>query len=163
MSLLWTVERTLSASILRAHPLLARLDPDQLQTFISIGELEVYREGETVCVDGRMGDALYLVLSGSCEVLKTGRRLALLKPGEFFGEMSLIEPLPCSATVSALELCEVYRLPHAATQRVLSEDPQALNIVLAAVVRVLSQRLRRTNDLLASVGMLSEWLKGSLV
>ena len=142
---------------------MARLDPDQLDQFISIGEVEIYKDSEDICVDGSVGDALFLIMSGMAEVIKTGRRLALLKPGEFFGEMSLVEPLPCSATVKAVEVTEVFRLPHAGTQRILAEDPQALNVVLASVVRVLAQRLRKTNELLGSVGMLSEWLKGSLV
>jgi CRP-like cAMP-binding protein len=159
----WRVDRTVRTAILRAHPLLARLDPDQLDQFMNVGESEIYREGERICSEGTLGDALYLILSGTAEVVKGGRRLALLKPGEFFGEMSLVEPLPCSATVQATELLEVFRLPHAATQRILAADPQALTVVLASVVRVLSQRLRRTNELLGSVGLLSEWLKGSLV
>ena len=51
----------------------------------------------------------------------------------------------------------------AGNQRLAQEDPRAFNHVLVRVVRALSQRLRRTNQLLSSVGHLADWLAGSLV
>ena len=50
-----------------------------------------------------------------------------------------------------------------ALQNLLQDDPYAFNVVLVSIVRVLSHRLRRTNEIVSSIGMLSEWLAGSLV
>ena len=57
----------------------------------------------------------------------------------------------------------VFRVPHFSLANLLQDDPVALNLVLVTIVRVLSHRLRRTNELVGSVEKLSEWLAGSLV
>jgi CRP-like cAMP-binding protein len=168
-----------AADLLHKHPLLGRLSAQQILAFAQLGELEVFRPGEDIVVEGTVADSLYLILSGHAHVIvnprgsapgfgregapPVGRRLASLMPGEFFGEMSLCEPAPRSATVRAIELTEVFRIPHFAMQNLLQDDPLAFNVVLVSVVRVLSQRLRKTNEIVGSIGLLSEWLAGSMV
>ena len=151
--------------LLQQHPLLGRLSPEQILYFAQVGKLEVFQPNEDIVVEGSVGDSLYLILSGSCFVLtgKSSRPLAYLKPGEFFGEMSLVEPSSRAATVRAAELTEVFRLPHFSLTDLLEDNPTVLNLLLLTMVRVLSQRLRRTNQLVGSVERLSEWLAGSLV
>lgn len=154
------------AELLGSHPLLRLLTGEQLNRFARAGELELFRADEEIVSEGTLGDALYLILSGSATVHTggaNGRTLATLQAGEFFGEMSLIEPALRSATVRAAELCELFRLPHFAIANMLQDDPVAMNQILVAVVRALSNRLRRTNALVGSVEKLAEFLAGSLV
>jgi CRP-like cAMP-binding protein len=165
----------IASEVIRQHPLLGRLKADQVLRFAQAGELEAFKAGEAICVEGTPGDALYLVISGRADVIVTpksgvpasanveGRRMASLVPGEFFGEMSLVETAPRSATVRAVVPTEVFRLPNYALQNLLQDDPYAFNIVLVSIVRVLSHRLRHTNEVVSEVGLLSEWLAGSLV
>ena len=155
-----------TAELLKQHPLLARLTLEQVLRFASSGELESFAAGENIVEEGTMGDALYLILSGAATVHVGGvdsRPLAALLPGEFFGEMSLVEPAVRSATVRATEPTEVFRVPHFALAKLLEDDPVVLHLVLVTIVRVLSQRLRDTNALVGSVEKLSEWLASSLV
>ena len=149
--------------LLEHHPLLARLRPEQIRLFAEAGELESFDRGEVIVTDGSMGDALYLLLSGSVTVTKRERILANLDAGEFFGEMCLVEPAARSANVIAAEPAYLFRLPTVALQNLLRSEPDAFNVVLVTLVRVLSERLRRTNTMLASVGQLADWLAGSLV
>jgi CRP/FNR family transcriptional regulator len=86
-----------------------------------------------------------------------------LYSGEFFGEMSLVEPVPRSAGVVAAEQSYLFRLPYFELRNLLEADPKALNSVMVVIVRVLSERLRRTNEKLGSIGQLADWLAGSLV
>lgn len=151
--------------LLGQHPLLARLGAEQLERFAQAGELELFKPEEEIVVAGSLGDALYLVLAGTATVhtAEGGPPLATLGAGEFFGEMSLIEPARRSATVRAGELCEVFRVPHFALTNLLQDDPAAMTWVLVNVVKALSQRLRQTNRLVGSVQELAEFLAGSLV
>jgi CRP-like cAMP-binding protein len=153
--------------LLGSHPLLRLLTGEQLSRFARAGELELFRAGEEIVREGTLGDALYLILTGAATVHtgggEGGRVLATLTAGEFFGEMSLIEPALRSATVRAAELSELFRLPHFAIANLLQDDPVAMNQILVAVVRALSNRLRRTNALVGSVEKLAEFLAGSLV
>jgi CRP-like cAMP-binding protein len=155
-----------NAELLKQHPLLARLSFDQVLRFAQAGELEQFQPDEDIVVEGTLGDSLYLILSGAATVHIGGadtRPLATLKPGEFFGEMSLVEPAVRSATVRATARTEVFRVPHYALSNLLEDDPVVLHLVLVTVIRVLSKRLRDTNSLVGSVEKLSEWLAASLV
>jgi CRP-like cAMP-binding protein len=153
-------------SALHGHPLTARVDDAHLPAIAAAGEVESYGRGETIVQEGSLGDAIFLVLHGSTGVFRGGaggRRLAELQAGDFFGEMCLVEPARRCASVVALEPTLVFRLPNQAVHRLAEQDARSVNALLAAVVRTLSERLRRMNETLAEVGQLSDWLKGSLV
>jgi CRP-like cAMP-binding protein len=149
--------------LLRKHPLFARLSPEQIDRFARVGELESFQPGEQIVVEGTLGDALYLILSGKVEVVKGDHRLAMLQEGAFFGEMSLVEPAARSATVVAVDASHLFRLPNFGMQNLLVEDAVAFNHVLVTIVRVLSERLRHANQQMGDVGLLADWLAGSLV
>jgi CRP-like cAMP-binding protein len=150
-------------TLLERHPLLAHLEPDQLARISNAGEVESYNPGEPVVVEGSLGDALFLILSGQLAVHRGPQTFATLSGGEFFGEMSLVEPAPRSASVTAMSAAFVFRLPHDALRALIAEDASAANVLLVQIVRTLSDRLRRANQMLSSVDMLADWLAGSMV
>ena len=150
-------------TLLERHPLLVNLDGQQLERMARAGEIESYNPGETIVVEGSLGDALFLILSGQVAVHRGAQTFATLSGGEFFGEMSLVEPAPRSATVTAMSATFLFRLPHDALRELISDDGKAASILLVQVVRTLSERLRRANQMLSSVDVLADWLAGSMV
>ena len=150
-------------TLLERHPLLVHLTPQQLQRMARTGEIESYNPGEAIVVEGSLGDALFLILSGQVAVHRGPQTFATLQSGEFFGEMSLVEPAPRSASVTAMSASFLFRLPHDQLRDLISDDPNAASILLVQVVKTLSERLRRANTMLSSVDMLADWLAGSMV
>jgi CRP-like cAMP-binding protein len=150
-------------TLLERHPLLVNLTPDQLERISRAGEVESYNPAEPIVVEGSLGDALFLILSGQVAVHKGAQTFATLDAGEFFGEMSLVEPAPRSATVTSMSATFLFRLPHDALRSLITEDPHAASVLLVQVVKTLSERLRRANQMLSSVDMLADWLAGSMV
>lgn len=150
-------------TLLERHPLLLHLTPGQLARISSAGDVESYNPGEAVVVEGSLGDALFLILSGEVAVHRGPQTFATLSGGEFFGEMSLVEPAPRSASVTAMSATFLFRLPHDALRALIADDAGVANVLLVQIVRTLSERLRRANQMLSSVDTLADWLAGSMV
>lgn len=150
-------------TLLERHPLLVNLDADQLGRISRAGEVESYNPAEAIVAEGSLGDALFLILSGQVAVHRGAQTFATLSAGEFFGEMSLVEPAPRSATVTAMSATFLFRLPHDALRELITDDAGAASVLLVQVVKTLSERLRRANAMLSSVDMLADWLAGSMV
>jgi CRP-like cAMP-binding protein len=152
-----------TTTLLEHHPLLVNLEPAQLQRIARAGEVESYNAGEPIVVEGSFGDALFLILSGQTAVHQGSKTFATLASGDLFGEMSLVEPVSRSASVTAMSATFVFRLPHDALRELISEDAQAASVLLVRIVKTLSERLRRANQMLSSVDLLADWLAGSMI
>lgn len=87
------------------------------------------RRGEAMIQEGHTSDGLYVVLSGEVDVLVKGRKVASLREGEVFGEMSLLTRSPATATVTAARHTSVLRLPREDFDRIILSHPQVLEHV----------------------------------
>ena len=107
--------------------------------------------GAIVLTEGEAGETAFLIRSGEVEVIVgTGAKAKVvtrLGPGEIFGEMSLIEPGPRSATVRALAATECVLTSYDDLIASVAHDPDSAVIFIKTLVR----RLRQTNELLASL------------
>jgi CRP-like cAMP-binding protein len=102
------------------------------------------RKGDAIIQEGVRADGLYVVLSGEVEVRKTGQVLAHLKEGELFGEMSLLNKAPATATVSATRRTSLLRLPREDFDTLILTHPQ----VLALISDLTDTRTRQTEVML---------------
>jgi CRP-like cAMP-binding protein len=109
------------------------------------------RAGERVLEEGRPSDGLYVVLTGAYEVQKAqgGRaaKLADLREGDLFGEISLLTKGPATATVVAASRGTVLRLPREDFDELISTHPQ----VLALVSELTDERLRQQQAVAAGL------------
>jgi CRP/FNR family cyclic AMP-dependent transcriptional regulator len=111
-----------------------------------------YGRGETVFAEGEQGDTLYIVLSGK---VKIGRRatdgrenmLSVMGPSDMFGELSLFDPGPRTATATVVTEARLASLAHSALRPWITDRPE----IAEQLLRVLARRLRRTNDALADL------------
>ncbi len=137
---------------IRQAPLFAALDDEAAAALrSSMGEVTVPR-AKVLFSEGEPGDRLYVVTAGKIKLGRTsadGREnlLAVLGPGEMFGELSLFDPGPRTATATAVTETSLIGLGHDDLQPWLSGRPE----VAAQLLRALAQRLRRTNDYLADL------------
>jgi len=108
--------------------------------------------GEVLFHEGDSGDRLYVVTDGKIKLGRTsadGREnlLAILGPGQMFGELSLFDPGPRSTTATAVTDCSMQSLGHEELTIWLSDHPN----VARALLHQLAARLRRTNDVVADL------------
>jgi CRP/FNR family transcriptional regulator, cyclic AMP receptor protein len=133
-------------------PLFAALEPSaQHELRAQMGEVRLPR-GQVLFSEGDPGDRLYVVTTGKVKLGRTagdGREnlLAVMGPGEMFGELSLFDPGPRTATATAVTDAHLIGLGNADLQPWLSAHPQVASQLLAALAR----RLRRTNEAMADL------------
>ena len=138
--------------VLRQAPLFSALDDEAataLRTSMTDGRL---RRGDVLFHEGDSGDKLYIVLDGKVKLGRTssdGREnlLAILGPGQMFGELSLFDPGPRSTTATAVTSCEIRTLEHDELKGWLSGRPEVAEALLAQ----LAGRLRRANDVVSDL------------
>jgi CRP-like cAMP-binding protein len=105
---------------LPAVPLFSFLDHDAFLAVLASLQLRRYVKGQAIITEGQAGDSFFILAEGNVEVTRTmGDRtvsLARLHPGAVFGEMALISKAPRTATVAALEDCDLLELKRASLE-----------------------------------------------
>jgi CRP/FNR family cyclic AMP-dependent transcriptional regulator len=122
-----------------------------LKRIAAIATEETHRLGHVIFREGETGNALYLILEGkvriSREVSGLGEEaLAVLAPGDAFGEMALIDDFPRSADARVHERCRVLVISKESLEDLLFLHKDLAYEILWNFVKILSARLRETND-----------------
>lgn len=112
--------------------------------------------GDVVFREGDAGRELFVLLQGEMEVIKHSKtqresRVAIFGPGDWFGEMSILDIMPRSATVRALAPSRVLKMSAHDLEQLYRRDLKAYSIVVLNVAREMSRRLRVADGLLADV------------
>jgi CRP-like cAMP-binding protein len=112
--------------------------------------------GATIVVEGEPGRSMYIVYSGELAVTKLGKsgrviRMTRLGPGDFFGEMTLIEAQNRSATVVAESPTVLYELTARDHYTYYKADVHAYVMVMQNINRELCRRLRRADNRIAEL------------
>ena len=124
------------ADVLGSLPLFSRLGKRHVLNLAKLAKVEDYSPNESIVRKGEEGDSFYLMLEGRARV---AGRSKTLRPGDFFGEMALLDGGPRSATITATDDVRVMRLPRRAFLKALKQDPQ----IGLTVMEALATRVRR--------------------
>jgi CRP/FNR family cyclic AMP-dependent transcriptional regulator len=132
-------------------PVMAGLDEAALQFLGGLAGEEQYAAGGVIVREGERGDRVCFVRTGRVRVVKQSAnepavRLAEFGPGEFFGEMSLVESVVRSASVVALEPTTVFTLKNMDFYKLYRQRPDQYGIVLLNIARDLARRLRKLDE-----------------
>jgi len=125
-------------ALIAACPLFAGLDGDGMAAVAQAAVEVEFAAGRTIARQGEIGTGLFIVAEGAVRVVRDGEVIARLGPGEFFGELSVLDGGPRSASVIADAPTICLALATWDAERVLREQPG----VALAVLRVLAARLR---------------------
>jgi CRP/FNR family cyclic AMP-dependent transcriptional regulator len=87
--------------MLKSVSLFEGLTNKELESVLRLGKEVTHEGGDTIVEQGKRGVGFHLITDGNARVLVRGRTAAHLKPGDYFGEMSLLDGQPRSATVKA--------------------------------------------------------------
>ena len=139
-------------AVVRTAPLFSALDDESAATLRASMTMVKVPKGNTLFKEGDAGDRLFVVVEGKLKLGTSsidGREnlLSILGPGDMFGELSLFDPGPRTATATAVTDARVLALAHDQVIGLVTQHPQVSLELLAR----LAQRLRRTNEVLADL------------
>lgn len=137
--MLTSVDRLL---FVRGVPIFKELRDDFLVRLASIMDELSFPTNHTIFTEGQEGRALYIVVSGRVSVHLRGQELAQLDKGTCFGEMSLFDAEPRSASVTTLDPCDCLMLTQQQLYEAIDETPG----IAVNIIRLLSRRIRELNN-----------------
>ena len=140
---------------LKAVPFFTQLSEHELEVVRSLASERSYAKTAVVLTEGEMGDSLYMIQSGKVKVVigdEEGREIILkiLGPGDFFGEMSMIDKQPRSASVTTLEASAFLVLTHTAFEHVVERSPRIANVVM----QILAHRVREADRKIGTLALM---------
>lgn len=138
------LDQSLAADSLRRCPLFAHVADDGLAALASRMRRRRFRRNEVIFHQGDVGDSLQVVTGGAVKIVLPSAEgeeaiIATLHPGDFFGEIALLDGSPRSTTAVALEATETLALPRDEFQKLLDDDPR----LVRALLQALAEELRR--------------------
>jgi CRP/FNR family transcriptional regulator, cyclic AMP receptor protein len=127
---------------LRKVPVFQELRDDFLLRLAAIMEEVSYGANHGIFAEGESGQTMYILISGRVKVHSGDREIIQLQRGDCFGEMSVFDSEPRSASITTLEKCECLEL----TQQQLYEALEETSGIAINLIRLLSQRTRKLNS-----------------
>jgi CRP-like cAMP-binding protein len=136
-------------------PIFAGLDDKALKIFLEHAERIPIPAGVVVAREGESNHSMYLIESGEVSIIKNFDTpepvvLTVLGPGQFFGEMCILETLPRSATAKAVSQSTVVSVASSAFYHLYQKMPAQHSILLLNMARDLSRRLRHLDEVFAA-------------
>jgi CRP/FNR family cyclic AMP-dependent transcriptional regulator len=129
------------ADALSRVPLFSDLSRRHLNQVADEARIVSYRRGAPVIREGDLGATLFVIIEGEAKVTRGGKKLAMMAPGDFFGEISLLDGGPRTATVVAETPLSVVRLYRAPFFRLVQSEPD----LGVRVLSILARRIRRVD------------------
>lgn len=125
---------------LKAVPFFSGLSKRELDAVArEVDELD-FPAGRELIRQGEFGHEFFVIVEGTAAVLQDGAEIAEMSPGDFFGELALLDAAPRTATVEAESEVLTMRLGRTAFQKVLDSEPK----VALAMLRTLAARMRES-------------------
>lgn len=136
--MLTSIDRLL---FIRSVPIFKELRDDFLVRLASVMDEVLFDTNYTIITEGQEGRAMYIVVSGTVSVHLKGQELAKLDEGTCFGEMSVFDAEPRSASVTTIEPCKCLVLTQQQLYDAIDETPG----IAVNIIRLLSRRIRELN------------------
>ena len=138
-------------AILKEVPLFKRLKEEEITLFLKDHQAEQFKMSEVIFNENDKGDAIFIILSGVVSISKKitegeETTLTTLGPGEYFGEMSLLDGSPRSASAKLINDGTLIRFDRSDLNRVLKKTPSVAFKIIMAIALVFCERLRETNE-----------------
>jgi CRP-like cAMP-binding protein len=131
------------AAHLSEIPLFGSCTAEQLDRLAELGNTRILNDADIVVHEGDKGGTFFVITRGHARVSRDGRVMDTLGPGDYFGELSLLDPASRDATITALGSLSLVSLSRVAFTQALDEIPTFRDALLTGMARRLHELDRR--------------------
>lgn len=131
-------------NILNNVSFLQYLSEEELARFLEEGTVQALKKGQVIFEDGDPGDSMFIILSGSIEIFKENKQIALRISSDYFGEMSILDCKPRSASARAFSDCELFKITREQFKTFLENKPYIVKEFLVTI----SERCRKDLEII---------------
>ena len=124
--------------LIRNVPLFSRLSKSELRELAMLADEIDLRDGKELTRQGAAGREFFVLLEGTADVRKNGRKINSLGPGDFFGEIALVSREPRTATVTTTSQVRTLVITDRSFRRLLDDSPQVKTKVMEAMAKRLA-------------------------
>jgi len=121
--------------LLRKAPLFADLTKAELEHLAKVTEDLEVEAGRVLCREGELAQEFFVIIEGEAEATKDGKTLSTMGPGDFFGEIALLEDIPRTATVTATTELRFFVLSRRSFWSMVDAMPDVERKILRALAR----------------------------
>jgi CRP-like cAMP-binding protein len=125
--------RNAKVELIRGVPLFSRCSKKELAEVAKLADEIDFRAGKVLIREGAAGREFFVLVDGSVDVHRGGKRVRTMGPGDFFGEIALIARTPRTATVTAATDVDLLVVTAQAFRMLLDHQPQIASKVLMAL------------------------------
>lgn len=123
-------------------PVFSNCAADEISAIAGVAQEGFFQPAQVIVTQGAPGQAFYMITAGRVEILRDGVSLGTFGPGDFFGEMSLLDSAPRSATIRAIDQVSCLMLSSWDFKALLERHPA----IAIKLLEVLSRRLRVADE-----------------
>jgi len=141
-------------NLIRSVPIFSELEESTVKQIVDIGLIRKYTKNSIVFLEEEAGAILFIISTGKVKIVRTddeGKEviLSILGPGDFFGEMALLDGMPRSATVVVLSDSELFVINRREFIKLIEGSPQ----VATSLLRELTRRLRKADEQIENLSL----------
>jgi CRP/FNR family cyclic AMP-dependent transcriptional regulator len=141
--------------LLRGCPLFFELYDKEVERIVHMCDVFEVPTGEAIIRDGEIGNDIFVVLEGAAVAQKSTPKgiitVNILKQGDVFGEMVLVDEKIRSATIMATANCSILRVKYKDIFVLFQKEPKIFGIVILNLSRLLAKRLRNANKTIVTL------------
>ncbi|MCL1836950.1 MAG: cyclic nucleotide-binding domain-containing protein [Treponema sp.] len=138
----------LNTKTLMKYSLFGGILEEQIEKFIPLMSQETYKPGDTIIVEGQPNDKILFILEGRVSIVKGNKTIYDLAEGHTFGEMEVLDVMPCAATIKAVTGVTVMSISNVSLREIYRTDIKSFSLLLMNLARDLSRRLRVANEIM---------------
>ncbi|MDR1858733.1 MAG: cyclic nucleotide-binding domain-containing protein [Treponema sp.] len=146
---------------LQKYSLFGGILEDQISKIIPLMVEERYGPGEVIIKEGIPNDKILFIVKGRVSIIKGSTLIYDLAEGNTFGEMEVLDVMPCAATIRAVTDVTVMSMSNISLRKIYKSDIKAFALLLMNLARDLSRRLRVANEIMVD-GKMYELYSASL-